>query len=95
MKPRSVFWLRLLLSSFLPFLFASTAVLITTWQTHRSKPSFDFAVKTLYAARSPLLSQRRLSGLGEVETKMLEEIEAALDVLEMMEHFRLKRPVSS
>lgn len=52
---------------------------------------FERAIQALYAARRPLTRKRRLSGLSDDQSKTLESIEAALDVLEMLEHFRLTR----
>ena len=52
---------------------------------------FDGAIRALYAARRPLTRKRRLSHLSDQEGETLESIEAALDVLEMAEHFRITR----
>jgi hypothetical protein len=52
---------------------------------------FERAIQALYAARRPLTRKRRLSHLSDDQAATLESIEAALDVLEMAEHFRLTR----
>ena len=52
---------------------------------------FERAIQALYAARRPLTRKRRMSHLSDQDAETLESIEAALDVLEMAEHFRLTR----
>lgn len=54
-------------------------------------PRLDLAIQTIYAARRPLTRKRRLSALSDHEAELLDSFEAALDVLEMTEHFRTTR----
>jgi len=51
----------------------------------------DHAIRTLYDARRPLTSARRMRPLVEHETAILESLEAGLDILEMAEAMKLAR----